>query len=122
MYVLSGNIKINIFFSNEIFNFCFRKRSLYVARACFRNVCSSDLHKNAIVMDDTFGLLVDVLKRHKEIAAVQTEVIGAIACLADVGKQQSLLLFSIFCSRRSCCISLIMLYLSSDMYLLFDFS
>ena len=47
---------------------------------------SSDLHKNAIVMDDTFGLLVDVLKRHKEIAAVQTEVIGAIACLADVGE------------------------------------
>ena len=47
----------------------------------------SDLHKNAIVMDDTFGLLVDVLKRHKEIAAVQTEVIGAIACLADVGEQ-----------------------------------
>ena len=44
-------------------------------------------------MDDTFGLLVDVLKRHKEIAAVQTEVIGAIACLADVGEQGILLLF-----------------------------
>lgn len=49
---------------------------------------SSDLNKNAIVMDDTFGILVDVLKRHKEVVAVQTEVIGAIACLGDVGKKQ----------------------------------
>ena len=37
-------------------------------------------------MDDTFGLLVDLLKRHRDVIAVQTEVISAIACLADVGR------------------------------------
>ena len=54
------------------------------------NKCFSDLHKNAVVMDDTFGLLVDLLKRHKDEYRVQTEVISAIACLADVGKRNHL--------------------------------
>ena len=37
-------------------------------------------------MDDTFGLLVDLLKRYKDVDTVQKEVISAIACLADVGR------------------------------------
>ena len=37
-------------------------------------------------MDDTFGLLVDLLKRYKNVDTVQKEVISAIACLADVGR------------------------------------
>ena len=37
MYVLSENIKKNLNFSNEIFNFCFMEKSLYIVWVSFRN-------------------------------------------------------------------------------------
>ena len=43
IYVLSKNIKQIKVFSNEIFNFCLLKKSMYIAWASFHNVGNDDL-------------------------------------------------------------------------------
>ena len=48
-------------------------------------VCRYD-HKVTVVQYDAFSLLVKLQKRYRNDVMVETEVISAIACLADVGK------------------------------------